>query len=157
MMGITLSKTITLLRRSVPEKGVQEMKNRRPNVRGDRSSLGDLVLKTVAIAVATICPLVSQPPKDQPRELVLLLRPYGFEPREVTRPAGQILLVVNNRSGARAIELHLDVEHGNSVKQVKVPPTKVDYEELYKLTPGTYLLTESHHPTWVCRINVTPN
>src|ERR1700716_614897 len=39
--------------------------------------------------------------------LVVVLRPYGFDPVEIDVAAGRYLMVVQNRSGARDLTFHL--------------------------------------------------
>lgn len=86
---------------------------------------------------------------------LVVIRPYGFEPGEMTHSAGRVLLVVYNRSGLKHITLRLDREAGNRLREVNVPREKRDWRELVDLTPGNYLLTEANHPKWACRITIT--
>src|SRR5260370_30478778 len=51
---------------------------------------------------------------------VILLRPNGFEPAEITRRKGQFLLVVLNRSGVREANYLLSRESGNKLREAKV-------------------------------------
>src|SRR5260370_27141751 len=108
--------------------------------------------------LSALCALIATPlPKREvPRTVVVLVRPNGMEPRQVQVPAGPLFLAAQNRSSARNLKLDLDVEKGNRVREVALPAHKAVSEELYDLTPGTYLLTEANHPAWVCRIVVTP-
>jgi hypothetical protein len=85
---------------------------------------------------------------------VVRLRRTGFEPREITRAAGRFVLFVDNRSGLDEMDLQLSRLTGERVHDVQVPREKLDWDELFDLTPGTYLLTEANHPGWVCRITV---
>src|SRR5687768_16455796 len=43
--------------------------------------------------------------QDEPEEITLTLRPEGFDPAEVVRPAGRYMLSVDNRSGVDAVTL----------------------------------------------------
>jgi len=87
---------------------------------------------------------------------VILLRPYGFEPAQITRRKGQFLLVVLNRSGAWEANYQLDRLGGNKLHEAKVPREKRDWHQVVDLTPGDYVLKETNHPSWICKITVTP-
>lgn len=88
--------------------------------------------------------------------LPVYLRRPGFAPREITRPAGDYFLAVNNFSGVPDIVLRLDREQGDRLHEVKVTRDRPSWRQNIRLTPGVYLLTEADHPNWVCRITVTP-
>lgn len=87
---------------------------------------------------------------------LITLRPDGFEPNEITRPKGRLLLLVDNRSGSTEMWLSLDRLTGHRIHEVRVPHETLDWHELINLTPGEYVLTERHHPEWTCHITVTP-
>ncbi len=86
----------------------------------------------------------------------IAIRPWGFEPDEITRPQGRFVLRVDNRSGLDEVSLRLDNEAGNSLRAAAVPRSKLDWRDLVELPPGTYSLKEADHPGWVCRIIITP-
>lgn len=83
------------------------------------------------------------------------IRPFGFDPREVTGPAGSFRLAVDNRSGLKEVVLRLDREAGNRLHEVRVPREKLDWRGTFELTPGRYKLSEANHPNWVCTITIT--
>jgi len=85
----------------------------------------------------------------------ITIRPRGFEPTEITRPAGHFILAVNNRSGLEEVALRLDRVAGSRLREVRVPRTKLDWRSLVDLTPGRYVLTEANHPDWICHITIT--
>ncbi len=87
----------------------------------------------------------------------LTLRPNGFEPTEITIPAGKYLMVVRNRTGLDQFALRLERTTGARLQDVRLPRYKRDWKQFMQLTPDTYLLSEVDHPDWVCRITVTPN
>ena len=96
------------------------------------------------------------PPTGEPLEAELIvIRPSGFEPSQVTRPAGRFILAVENRSGLDEVDLRLDREAGNRLQQVRVPRSKLDWSGVVDPPPGTYVLTEASHPDWSCRITIT--
>jgi hypothetical protein len=86
---------------------------------------------------------------------VITVRPTGFEPKEVTRSAGRVLLVIDNRSGLKELQLRLDRLGGQRIHDVAVSREKLDWRGSVDLQPGTYVLTEPNEPTWSCQITVT--
>ncbi|MCA1629738.1 MAG: hypothetical protein LC785_14170 [Acidobacteria bacterium] len=90
----------------------------------------------------------------------ITIRPTGFEPTEITRPAGRVLLVVNDRSGLDSLDLRLDAGALPRLFEVRVPRDtkgRREWRQLVLLAPGRYVLTEAGHPEWVCRITITAN
>jgi hypothetical protein len=86
--------------------------------------------------------------------LSLRLTPMGFVPREITRPAGNYHFALSNVSGVSEIELRLDREGGQRVREITLNRKK-PWRESLRLTPGVYLLSEANHPDWICRITIT--
>lgn len=100
-----------------------------------------------------------QNPKGQKQPVesaMITLRTFGFEPKEITRKAGRFFIRVENVSGFREINLRLDREAGPRLKDALLPKGKFDWQDVVDLTPGTYLLTVTNNPKWVCRITITP-
>jgi hypothetical protein len=97
----------------------------------------------------------SNPNRPQAEMLPVMLRAGGFVPREISRPAGEYVLSINDQSGLQGVALRLDRENGNRMHEAKVSRRKPYWRQLLRLTPGTYLITEANHPEWVCRITVT--
>jgi hypothetical protein len=90
--------------------------------------------------------------------LRVTIRPTGFEPAEVRLPAGSVLLTVANRSGLREVALRWDVEGdgGGTLHRARMTLEQLDWRGAAFLTPGVYVLTETAHPEWKCRITVAP-
>jgi hypothetical protein len=86
---------------------------------------------------------------------LITITPHGFEPRELTRPQGRFLLMVDNRSGVAATALALTSEAGQRTHQMRVPREEPNWSEVVDLPPGRYVLTEADHPRWSCRITIT--
>jgi hypothetical protein len=86
---------------------------------------------------------------------LITARPGGFEPKEITRPSGPFLLLVDNRSGIPDLILQLDHQAGSRLRAVRVAKHKLDWQEKFDLAPGTYILTEANNPDWSCRITIT--
>ncbi|HEY3028105.1 MAG TPA: hypothetical protein VGJ55_18300 [Pyrinomonadaceae bacterium] len=87
-------------------------------------------------------------------ELVTLL-PTGFEPAEITRPAGPFLLGVNNRTGLQELSLQVVDETGITVVARRMIKVKT-WRKVINLLPGHYVLRETGHPEWLCRITIIP-
>jgi hypothetical protein len=103
--------------------------------------------------------VVSQP-VQQPNNLEaqrITLRPTGFEPAEVTRPAGRFLLAINDRSGQRDASFILLRQNGERLREVRMrdTPRKHEWREIVNLPPGRYLLADSANPERVCQILLT--
>ena len=81
----------------------------------------------------------------------------GFEPAELTRPAGKFLLEVDNRSEIEEVELRLDREQGGREKSPRIRRTAPEWGGAFDLPPGVYILSEATHPNWICRITLTPH
>ena len=96
------------------------------------------------------------PANDRLTVELITLRPFGFEPAEISRPQGRFLLAINNRTGLQEIDLQLNHETGNRLRQMRKPKGRHDWRELLDLPPGRYILTEANHKNWVCKITITP-
>ena len=95
-----------------------------------------------------------RPIADFESELVTIT-PHGFEPREITRPQGRFLLMVDNRSGLGATSLALTREAGARTHEMRVPREEPDWSEVVNLPPGRYVLTEDDHSEWTCVLIIT--
>ena len=91
-----------------------------------------------------------------PESEVVTLLPEGFEPAEITRPRGEFLLVVHNRSGLDEVTWRLEREAGSRLREVRLGEGRLRSGSFEDLTPGTYLLSADGHPEWVCRVTITP-
>jgi hypothetical protein len=101
---------------------------------------------------------VDDPPTsaDRLEAEIVTIRRSGFEPLQITRPAGRFLLVVDNRSELEEVDLRLDRRAGERQHQVRVRREALDWSEMFDLPPGHYVLTEATHPEWTCDITITP-
>lgn len=88
---------------------------------------------------------------------LLTIRPTGFDPVEITRPAGRFVIAVNNLSGVDELDLHLEGEAGARQHEVRMSRGRLASKKLVNLPPGKYLLKEANHADWVCSITITPN
>lgn len=95
-----------------------------------------------------------QKPVPIAREIVVI-RPWGFEPSSLRRPAGRFVLDVRNASGLRHVSLKLDNAVGPRVKETQMRREKPDWRSVLDLPPGVYFLTEGGHPKWRYRLEIT--
>lgn len=86
---------------------------------------------------------------------LITITPHGFEPREITRPQGRFLLMIDNRSGLAATALALTREAGPRTHEMHVPREEPNWSSVVDLQPGRYVLTEADHPGWSCQITIT--
>jgi hypothetical protein len=96
--------------------------------------------------------------KDAPSTIQvesIILKPTGFEPKEFSRPATPFVLAIHNRTAAFDASFELLREDGRKVHDVKGPKGAVRPAKIIDLPPGTYLLKETNHPEWTCRIVLT--
>jgi hypothetical protein len=96
---------------------------------------------------------VTQSPQIR-TELITIL-PTGFDPTEIRVADGQFRIAVDNKSGLDDVTLRLTHEGGARVREMRLPPGQLKWREKLNLPDGTYVLTESNHAHWRCRIVVT--
>ena len=111
---------------------------------------------TAAPATTSTAALRPIPPASGTEVEMVTLRPWGFEPQEITRPPGPFVLAVDNHSELDQLEISLDVESGPKVHAVDVSKNKFKWRKKLALPPGVYALRETSHPEWLCRITIQP-
>lgn len=87
---------------------------------------------------------------------VIVLRDRGFEPSEITRPAGPFLLAVDTRIGAKDADLVLSQVGGGKMREQKLPSGRRAWREQVDLPPGQYVLTVADRPDAICAITIKP-
>jgi hypothetical protein len=105
-----------------------------------KSSLTTVVAVSAA-AAPNQPPTAAATPSIAPRleSEHITIRPTGFEPAEIARPAGRVLLFVNDRSGLDPLDLRLDVESIRRLFEVRMPRDtkgKHEWRQLVVLVPG---------------------
>jgi hypothetical protein len=87
---------------------------------------------------------------------LVTLQPWGFQPKEITRPEGKFFLVINNRSELiQDLTFSLTEERGAKLKETKLGINeRKNSNDLVDLNPGIYFLTVPEHPEWVCKITI---
>ena len=100
--------------------------------------------------------IASSSPTQPIEAEIIVLRPSGFEPKEITRPAGPFYLALHNLTRLDQLDVSLDPESGPRLQAIGVTKNKTRWQQKMTLPPGTYLLREASHPEWVCRITIQP-
>lgn len=120
-----------------------------------RSGTSSAIAATIETSINHSRELVQPPLIERIETELVTISPRGFEPGEITRPAGKFILAVDNRSGVEEVELRLDRLRGNRQRVVKVKRNRPGWREMLDLAPGTYVLSEANHADWTCRITIT--
>ena len=124
-----------------------------------------LMALTLLLLTGVVGPALSgQTLQAEPAESIpLILRPWGFEPQDLTLPAGLTAFRVYNRTGVRELDLRFEREEEGPepgtvnrvlLKQELVSRDRRKWREVQDLEAGTYVLREENHPKWTCRITV---
>lgn len=86
---------------------------------------------------------------------LITITPRGFEPSQISRPAGRVMLVINNKSELAETVLRVIREDGTRLREVRLPMNRRSWREAVNLPAGRYRITEANHPIWVCQIELT--
>jgi hypothetical protein len=84
----------------------------------------------------------------------ITLRSTGFEPHEISRPAGHFLLAIDNVTGMGEMSFRLLDQSGARLRDFPANG-RFRLRQVVDLPAGRYALVESKHPNWVCRITIT--
>lgn len=96
-------------------------------------------------------------PASSPLKSVLFtIHTEGFEPNEITLPAGKYVLAVDNRSGSEDVQLNLRRGQSEKLKEAKLSRKQMDWNSVIELTPGQYSLSDLNRPKWSANIKVSP-
>lgn len=114
-----------------------------------------IVSPSEAEIITTASPQSGSTQEERVEAEVITIRPTGFEPGEIVRPKGRVLLVINNSAGLGEVVLQLERESGAKIQRVRASRRKQNFRKVIEFTPGSYTLTEANHPGWVCRITIT--
>jgi hypothetical protein len=87
---------------------------------------------------------------------LITLHPTGFEPAEITRPAGPFILAFQNRSGLEQLMLRIDKSSGPRMREVQIHWERSDWNDIVELPVGSYTVTEANNPDWGLRLTITP-
>ena len=126
-----------------------------------RSIFPSMVVASALVNAAkseAVTPVAAQRPRpiaDIESELVTITS-HGFEPRQITRPQGRFLLLIDNRSGLATVAPRLTPVGGLRLLNLTIPREEPNWNDVLDLQAGVYLLTEANHPAWLCRLTITP-
>jgi hypothetical protein len=84
------------------------------------------------------------------------IKPSGFEPAEIRRPAGPFLLAFTNYSKSAEVSVGVYRNHGQKLHELRGSKGQVRQQQILDLSPGEYVLKEANHPEWNCRILISP-
>ena len=114
-------------------------------------------LTSVVLGTISETSNVEQATNNRTEVELLVLRSTGFHPAELNRPRGPFLLSLQNYSGDDELALVLKHEAGAFTGQIRFQKKQSKLREVIDLAPGRYVLTEAHHPDWICTITITSN
>lgn len=92
---------------------------------------------------------------DDDKGFWLTIRPTGFEPSEITVPAGEYFVVIHNATGLNQFAFRVERESGEQLLSVRLPFRRRYWKNTIHLRPGRFIISEADHPEWSCRITVT--
>lgn len=96
-------------------------------------------------------------PLPDKRGLLLRLGRGGFEPAALTIRPGEYFIVVLNASHLRSMSITFQREGGELMGWDSLSRESTRWSFKTQLSPGSYIVTSSVRPEWVCRITVRAN
>jgi hypothetical protein len=111
-----------------------------------------LIARLGAFCLLSAASALTQEPSAA--HIFIQMLPRGMNPQQVTVAHGKIEILVENRSTAPNVTLDLDQAGGSRVSEVSLLPHQHHALQTFTLSPGTYVLSESHHKSWSCTITV---
>jgi hypothetical protein len=113
-------------------------------------------VRPISAGATLVAPNMSASAQDEPRVEVevLTLERKGFEPAAIQRPPGRFLLTITNRTEEEDLSLELRPVAGNRLHDVRLRRGRIRSLSDLNLTPGEYVLSETNHPEWTCRISI---
>jgi hypothetical protein len=95
----------------------------------------------------------AEAPRQRIEGEVIALNATGFEPREISRSAGPFLLLISNYSHLPIATLVLERE-GKAIRNIFLAEDKRHWSDTLDLPSGNYVLRETTHSDWHCKINL---
>lgn len=106
---------------------------------------------------ASLEPESVSPPPPQSSAEIITVTPRGFEPSQISRPAGRpVMLVVNNKSGSSELKLRLQRENGATLGRGQLPRGRRQWRMFVNLPAGRYRVVDENRPGVGCDIEITP-
>ena len=123
-----------------------------------RSLFAAIAILAIGALVVTLGTLRRTSTGDsEPTEIELItLRPAGFEPAEITRPKGPVVLFIDDRSGRENSSLLLQRSNGGQLRAIGLQRKKTEWNDVVDLTPGTYILQDANNSELRCQITILP-
>jgi hypothetical protein len=126
-----------------------------------------LILAVVLAGLAVITPMAQsasarQHDPNKAEVLTLPLMPEGFVARTVTVEAGLYWIDLLNRSTVQGLNIEIDRMQGSKITDPVAEHAANGHDDPHlarflkgiRLVPGTYRVTITGHPAWVCAIVV---
>jgi len=123
------------------------------------------VAASFTLCAVVLATAMAQQPSSNSTTVFIQMLPRGMNPPQLTVPHGQVTLLVQNRSSAPNVTLSLNqsvagaasataLNNTSGASSVSLLPHQHHSVQTYSLSPGTYILSESHHQNWSCTITV---
>lgn len=97
---------------------------------------------------------VRNDPPQMTAELITIT-PRGFEPNEITRPAGRVLFAIVNKSEFPTMTLRFELANGIVIGQMQMPRNRRRWSIPLDLPAGRYRIVDATRRGMVCNINIT--
>src|SRR5882724_2848721 len=94
-------------------------------------------------ARAVSASLQGSSPSSRIEAELITATPHGFEPKQITRPPGRFLLMIDNRSGLALVSARLNLGAGIGLQEIALPREEPNWSDIINPQPGVYLLTEA--------------
>lgn len=111
-------------------------------------------LRTRPDLVAEAKAAVTAPATNDLEAELITITADGFEPAEITRPAGRFVLTFDNQSGLRPFELRLERTDMPRLTELRLS-RKTGATKILNLPAGEYQVTEAGHPAWSLKLTLT--
>lgn len=115
-----------------------------------------LIVRSRQVRVEPVMETQGQRPDAEVEAELVTAMPTGFEPGEITRPAGRFLLAVDNASGLNELSLYIERETGLRENVTLSRRGKLRWREIIDLPPGRYILRAANDNRWRCNITLSP-
>ena len=112
-------------------------------------------LLVVFVLTVTFLAADQKSPREQVQSESIIYSGQGFYPTSIRRPAGKVVLFINNRSAVAAPVFEIARENEGTLKRSPGRAGRNSVAQLLDLTPGTYVLKDSTHAGSSCTIVVT--
>jgi hypothetical protein len=92
---------------------------------------------------------------EQTQSVTVVLSAEGFQPAEITRPAGQFTLLIESQSRSGELVLQLKRDGAREViREIRVPEGATSWSEELELAAGGYNLRAANNPAWLFHLTV---